>query len=1041
MNRPIVTWCRVQRFAALLVLGMIVSILCGSSCNKRFLPGGQVHGFVVALLREAKEHQGLTTMHLPDARVYLKRLPSGTVVAGSEATTNPHGFFVIPKQKGGQYQICAEADGFVPQCDSTPIVLSQTEVMTHDLQLVPASPGAIFGRALLKNGSICFHENAAFATLVTTKVSVLDGGGNMISGPVTANSYGQFAVPKIPGPGNYRLTGECAQGKGLKGVSVSAGDLFGATSFPLTLDNSAPTILSVVPTISGTAIRRVSPGATLQVTANATDPDGDALHYQWASSASGFVSADSPTVTWNLPNVAATNAIYVQVTDGRGGFANQQLAVPAGVSGVVFSGTVLDRQSHAPVLGAEIAMGSRTAITNSVGAFLLSVPETERYVLNVTKPGYGLLSQVFLDGTTGTQLFLDKAFRNVINGKEGGRGVYEGKNSTATVIIKPSSLVDKAGHAAGGPINIDVLAYDIDQRNPIPGDFGGKDLNGKRVRLETYGAIDVELSDGGGNPIHLASGATADIAIGIPAAFQGAAPPTIPLLSYDQKAGLWMQEGTFTRVGNSYEATVRHLSTFNADTVFNTTACIRLTAADEAPTATPLNPVRFAPAFPFTLHVDYTAGGGPRHNDFQVPDEKASVLYRLPPKTDVTLSIVTAAGPSRTFTVNSGNAVPDNILDQNGVPPFDYGACQGLDPNNPLPGNPVILAVELPPHDAPYFNRPGVGSNADAIAYYKAVGALDNSGNPTAARGTFSAWKNTNQFSADPLHPNTAGGEVRGIYFNNGDLQLGRDMHCIPINGGPDAACYVTNFGFSVFGGPQGQPEGAIHDAIHNGAPLASVAMEYHAADAPNAVKFFVFANNDALLNSVALDSEGPKNVPHLCLACHGGSFNNNNAENAVFLPFDVFSFIYDQVEGNTLTAQQESFRKLNNLVKQTNPTGNAVQGLIDGLYPCGVGTTNCAAADTPFTPGGWGSNPQLYQTVTRNYCRTCHVAQPSVDWTQASQWGNYLQTYVCNDPRQMPHGEVPYKKFWLSQSPHSPAFMAGPPTPPGLGFSSTCLP
>jgi Bacterial Ig domain len=1041
MNGQIITWTRIERFAAVLVLGILVSILCGPSCHKKIPPGGQIHGFVVALIREAKENKGLTTIHLPDARVYLKRLPAGTVVSGSEAITNPHGFFVIPKQQGGQYQICAEANGFAGQCDPTPIMLSRTVVMTHDLQLVPSSPGAIVGRALLKNGSICFHENAAFATLTTTKVSVTDGSANLVSGPITANSYGQFVVPKIPGPGGYRLSGECAQGKGEKQISVNAADLVGATSFALTLDNSAPTVLSIVPSISGTAVRRTSPGATLQVTANASDPDGDTLHYAWVSATPGFVSVDSPTVTWNLPNVAATNAIYVQVTDGRGGYANQQLVVPAGISGVFFSGTVLDRQSHAPVPGAQVILGGATTTTNPVGAFLLSVPETERYVLNVTKAGYGLSSQVFLDGTTGVQVFLDKAFRNVFDGREGGRGVYEGKNSSATVIIKPSSLVDKAGNQATGPINIDVLAYDIDQRNPIPGDFSGKDLNGNRVRLETYGAMDVELSDAGGTPIHLASGATADIAIGIPPAFQAAAPQSIPLLSYDRKAGYWVEEGKFKRIGNRYEATVRHLSTFNADTVFTNTACIRMTAADETPTAAPLNPARFAPAFPFSLHIDYTAGGGPRHNDFQVPDEKASVLYRLPPNTDVTLGIVTTAGPSRTFTVNSGNAVPDNILDQNGVPPYDYGACHGFDSNNPLPGNPVILAVELPPHDAPYFHLPGPGSNAEAIAYYKSVGALDNAGNPTAARGTFSAWKNTNHFSADPLNPNTVGGEIRGIYFNNGDLQLGRDMHCIPINGGPDAACYVTNFGFSVFGGPQGQPDGAIHDAIHNGAPLASVAMEYRAADAPNAVKFFVFANNDALLNAVALDSEGPKNVPHLCLACHGGTFHNNNAENALFLPFDVFSFLYDQVEGNTLAAQQESFRKLNNLVKQTNPTGNAIQGLIDGLYPCGVGTANCAAVDTPFTPGGWGTNPQLYQTVTRNYCRTCHVAQPSVDWTQASQWGSYLQSYVCNDPRQMPHGEVPYKKFWLTQSPHGPTFMAGPPTPPGLGFSSTCPP
>jgi len=1025
-----------------LLLGVLASLLVAQSCKKIKVPplnGGQVHGFVVAIIRAAGaagiEGKGAGSILLPNAQVYLKALPAGTVVTGSNVATDPHGYFSIPNQPAGQYQICAEADGFVPQCDPTPITITSfAVVLNHQLPLSLKQPGAIVGRALLKNGSVCFQENTAFGTLVTTQISALDGAGTLVSGPITANSYGQFVMPRIPGAGNYHLNGECALGKGQKDVTATPADLFGATIYPLTLDNSAPTIFSIVPDKSGTAVRRASPGDTLKVTVKASDPDGDTLHYKWVSATPGFTSTDSDTVNWTLPGTSATNVIYVEVTDGRGGFANERLLVQTGITTISFSGTVIDRDSHLPIDGAKVTIGSDSTNTNSVGAFFLSVPEANRYTLNVRKPTYALLSRVFLDSTTGLTLPLDKAQRNVINPREGGRGVYEGKNRNAgaTVIIAPNSLVDSSGNPVTTPVNMDTFAYDIEQPNPIPGDFSGKDLNGRNVRLETYGALDVQLTDGTGNPVKLAPGGKSDITIKIAPAFLGSAPATIPLLSYDETSGFWTQEGKFTRSGDQYKATVTHFSTFNADTVFTNTACIRLTATDTAPTASPLNPPRFAPAFPFTLHIDYTAGGGPRHNDFQVPDEKASVLYRLPPNTPVTLQIVTGAGPGRTFTVNSGNAVPDAILDQNGVPPFDYSQCNGIDSNNPTPGNPVVLAVELPPHDVPYFRRGGTGSNAETIEYYKnvKVGALDSSGTPTAARGTFSAWKATNGFSADPLTP--AAGEFRGIYFNNGDLQLGRDMHC--RKNGSDAACYVTNFGASVFGGPQGEPGLAIHDAIHNAAPLASVAMEYHPADAPNAVKFFVFNAGGNLLNSVALDTEGPKPVPQLCLACHGGSYNgtNHNAENALFLPFDVFSFLYDQVEGKTLAFQQQSFRELNKIAKDTNPSGNAIQNLIDGLYPCGVGTGGCNASDTPFTPTLWASNVPLYQTITRPYCRTCHVAQPSVDWTDASQWGSFLTSYVCVDPRLMPHGEVPFKKLWLSQSPHGPAFMFG--AAPGLG-------
>lgn len=1025
-----------------LTLSSLAFILCAfavllivQSCRRRTLQtpsGGQVHGFVIASVVTPGTQERKTDILLPNASVYLKALPAGTVVPTSKVTTDAHGYFSIPNQPAGRYQICAEADGFDGFCDPALISISSfAVVLTHQLPLTPKAPGAIVGRARLRNGSICFQDNPAFGTLVTSQVSAFNGSGTLVSGPITANSYGQFVIPKVPGPGAYKLTGDCALANGQLNVSPSAADLVGASTYDLILDNSAPTILSITPDKSGTAVRRANPGDTLKVSVKANDSDGDPLHYKWSSSTPGFSSADSDTIDWTLPGVSATNAIYVEVTDGKGGFATERLAVQTGTTGIPFSGTVRDRDTNSPIVGAKIIIGSTSTSTNSEGAFFLSVPEANRYALNVKQPNYALLSRVFLDSATGLNLFLDRSQRVVVNPREGGRGIYQGKDdrSGATVVISPNSLVDSSGNPVTTPVNVDTFPYDIEQRNPIPGDFSAKDRNGKNVRIETYGAIDVQLSDAGGNPVRLAPTATSQITFNIAPSFRASAPATIPLLSYEESTGLWIEEGTFNRVGDTYQATVTHFSTFNADTVFTNTACIRMTAADTA--ANGLIPPRFAPSFPFTLHIDYTAGGGPRHNDFQVPDAKASVLYRLPPNTAVTLQIVTAAGPNRTFVVNSGNPVPDAILDVNGVPPFDYSQCNGFDPASPVAGQPVVLAVELPPHDTPYFRRGGTGSDARSIAYYKNVGAFDASGNPTAAKGTFTAWKSTHGFSANPLTP--VSGEFRAVYYNNGDLQLGRDMHCKSI-GGADRACYVTNFGASVFGGPQGEPNLAIHDAIHNAAPLATVAMEYKQSLGINAVSFFVFDATGQLLKKVALDSEGPKDIPQLCLACHGGSYNTStdNVENALFLPFDVFSFLYDQVEGQTLAVQQQNLRELNKIVKDTNPPGNAIQSLIDGLYLCGVGTAGCNAVDTPFSPGGWSSNVPLYQAINRPYCRTCHVAQPSADWTQASQWGSFLTGYICADPRLMPHAEVPFKKFWLSQSPHAPALMFGPS--PGLG-------
>ncbi len=41
--------------------------------------------------------------------------------------------------------------------------------------------------------------------------------------------------------------------------------------------------------------------------------------------------------------------------------------------------------------------------------------------------------------------------------------------------------------------------------------------------------------------------------------------------------------------------------------------------------------------------------------------------------------------------------------------------------------------------------------------------------------------------------------------------------------------------------------------------------------DLGNAVTYYVYAPDGRRLNAIALDSEGPKSVPEVCYACHGG--------------------------------------------------------------------------------------------------------------------------------------------------------------------------
>jgi len=77
--------------------------------------------------------------------------------------------------------------------------------------------------------------------------------------------------------------------------------------------NRPPTIRSLVADADWTP-----PSGTLQVTCNATDPDGDELSYEWTTTG-GKISGTGAAVNWTAPQEIGTYNVTVVVKDGYGG--------------------------------------------------------------------------------------------------------------------------------------------------------------------------------------------------------------------------------------------------------------------------------------------------------------------------------------------------------------------------------------------------------------------------------------------------------------------------------------------------------------------------------------------------------------------------------------------------------------------------------------------------------------------------------------------------------------------------------------------------
>jgi len=188
-----------------------------------------------------------------------------------------------------------------------------------------------------------------------------------------------------------------------------------------------------------------------------------------------------------------------------------------------------------------------------------------------------------------------------------------------------------------------------------------------------------------------------------------------------------------------------------------------------------------------------------------------------------------------------------------------------------------------------------------------------------------------------------------------------------------------------------------------------------------------------------------------MCTACHGGAYTPNSAAafpyNSMapginFLPFDVWYFHYspDLSPWNaTLNpVLQEGFRQLNYLVKLTHtnqqPTfsDTAILQSINDQYnesgqcggtdplgkkqpPCGVDQAGAQVEVDPPPPSGWSTNPTLYSTTFRPYCRMCHLGQGSGitrdltfnTYTSFSNDPVLIQDLACGS-HDMPHAEVP---------------------------------
>lgn len=138
----------------------------------------------------------------------------------------------------------------------------------------------------------------------------------------------------------------------------------------------------------------------------------------------------------------------------------------------------------------------------------------------------------------------------------------------ATVEFPSEALMLEDGTPYHGQVHVTGYAIrgdDPDLSVKMPGRLEGRNWNGDRGVLTSYGMIALEMHSPNGEKLELKAGQKADFRMDVPEAMRSGAPADIPMWYFDEEAGEWQLDGFAQFDGTGYETQLSHFSIWNCD--------------------------------------------------------------------------------------------------------------------------------------------------------------------------------------------------------------------------------------------------------------------------------------------------------------------------------------------------------------------------------------------------------------------------------------------------------------------------------------------
>ena len=218
-----------------------------------------------------------------------------------------------------------------------------------------------------------------------------------------------------------------------------------------------------------------------------------------------------------------------------------------------------------------VNLGTESAMTDQFGiAFFRNIKVASSAYLTTTKDGYVAGSRRFYPAEGHTTQVRVMLLSDLITGQfDAGNG---GTVTTFDGVVRldfPAGVVEKQdGTPYDDLVSVSIVAIEADDPSleyKMPGDLVGRTADDRLQYLESYGMANVELTSTTGEALVIKDGQKVHFTMRVPGDMLSGAPSTIPVWSFDEDEGLWIEEEEAQLNGDSYETELSHFSWWNLD--------------------------------------------------------------------------------------------------------------------------------------------------------------------------------------------------------------------------------------------------------------------------------------------------------------------------------------------------------------------------------------------------------------------------------------------------------------------------------------------